>query len=197
MDLKDKSRHIPWVVYEAKVWLDNFLKEDMIVFEWGSGGSTLYFCKQVKKIISVEHNKEWFNQVSIALDEEKIKNCDYYLIKPKRNIILKYFSYCSILYNSKTFLEYKDFSFKNYVKKIDEYEDGSLDFVFIDGRARIACIAHAIKKIKKGGFLMLDNSERKDYSSAIVKLKKFKRIDFFGHGPYLEDLWQTTVWEIS
>ena len=40
---KEKIKPIPWVTHGAKKWLDSYLKKDMKVFEWGSGGSTLYF----------------------------------------------------------------------------------------------------------------------------------------------------------
>ncbi len=197
MNLEDQNRHIPWVVYDAKDWLDSFLKKDMRVFEWGSGGSTLYFCKRVQQVISIEHAKEWFDEVSAVLQSEKITNCNYFLAEPKKNSLLHYLPYSTWFYNSKTFPEYHNASFRAYVRKIDAHPDHSLDFVFVDGRARISCIMHAIRKIKKGGYLMLDNSERIAYQSTMRKLDQFPRIDFLGHGPYLEETWQTTIWQIT
>ncbi len=54
-------------------------------------------------------------------------------------------------------------SFEKYVRSIDRFIDKSLDLVIIDGRARLSCITHALKKIRPGGYLMLDDSERERY----------------------------------
>ncbi|EKD66861.1 MAG: hypothetical protein ACD_49C00005G0003 [uncultured bacterium (gcode 4)] len=197
MNLIDSKKHIPWIVFEAKDWLDEHLKSNMKVFEWGSGGSTFYFSKRVDEIVSIEYNKEWYSKVIEAISIENIKNCKYFFIEPKRNFIAKFLPYHSSTYISKTFKEYEGLFFNEYVKKIDQFPDEYFDLIFIDGRSRSSCIAHSIKKIKRGGFLMLDNSERKLYESEMKKLNKYKRIDFFGHGPYIEEEWQTSIWEIK
>lgn len=196
MNLLDEKKHIPWIVFRAKDWLDKNIRSDMRVFEWGSGGSTLYFSKRVKEIVSIEHNKIWHEEVSNTIFKLGVKNCEYFLIEPKYSLFSKLLPYSVVAYNSRSFSEYFNFSFRNYVKKIDKFPDNYFDIVFVDGRARLACIIHAIRKIKKGGFLILDNSERELYESAMNKLKKYKRIDFFGHGPYVKEEWKTTIWKI-
>jgi hypothetical protein len=45
-----------------------------------------------------------------------------------------------------------------YVVVFEELQDGSLDFVVVDGHYRQACIRAAIPKLKMGGLLLLDNS---------------------------------------
>ena len=35
---------LPWISYGAIDFLDGYLKPDMTVYEYGSGGSTLFFC---------------------------------------------------------------------------------------------------------------------------------------------------------
>jgi hypothetical protein len=35
---------LPWISYAAIDFLDGYLKPDMTVYEYGSGGSTLFFC---------------------------------------------------------------------------------------------------------------------------------------------------------
>lgn len=193
----DIRNHVPWIVYKAKEWLDGFLNEEMNVFEWGSGSSTLYFCERVKKVVSIEHDREWFNRVRDLIVSNNIKNCDYFLIEPKCFLLAKFFPYNSMLYNSKVFSKYENCLFRGYVRKIYDYPDGFFDLVFVDGRARAACIKHAVKKIKQGGVLMLDNSERELYQREINRLKKFKHIDFFGHGPYIDNKWKTSIWFIE
>lgn len=69
--------------------------------------------------------------------------------------------------------------------------------MFVDGRARNLCILHAAHKVRLGGYLMLDNSDRLEYQSGIDLLRKWERTDFFGPG--MDGVggtvcWQTTVW---
>lgn len=197
MNLEDKKKQIPWIVFRAKKFLDDYLKKDMKVFEWGSGGSTIYFCKKVNNVFAIEHDETWYNEVKEVISKENINNCEYYLIKPIKNQLLTAMPYNALLNNSKTFDRYKSYSFKKYVRKIDEYPDRYFDFIFVDGRARAGCIKHAINKVKKGGILMLDNSERIDYKSFMGHIKGYERKDFYGRGPYSNNNWQTTIWYIK
>ena len=197
MDLLNPDAHIPWVTFEAKEWLDGYLCKNMAVFEWGTGGSTLYYAKHAGRVTSVEHNPEWHQAVQSALRHEQIGNSDYFLILPQPHGLARHLPYGPHTYVSRTFDEHKGLFFWKYVRKIDEFPDGHFDLVMVDGRSRAACMHHAVRKIKKGGFLLLDNSERELYRPAMDRLAKFDRKDFFGKGPYLVEEWQTTIWQIQ
>jgi hypothetical protein len=54
---------IPWVTYPFLDFITERLNKDLEVFEFGSGNSTLFFSKRVRQITSVEHNKEWYNNL--------------------------------------------------------------------------------------------------------------------------------------
>ena len=69
------------------------------------------------------------------------------------------------------------FSFKKFVTTIDQYPDHYFDLVFVDGRARNSCIKHAIPKVKNGGYILLDDSDRKSYQKGKDYLKKIKEIN--------------------
>ena len=58
---------VPWLPFPVIDWLNDHLTKDMVVFEWGSGGSTEYIAKRVKRIISVEHHPIWFTKVRFML----------------------------------------------------------------------------------------------------------------------------------
>jgi predicted O-methyltransferase YrrM len=71
--------------------------------------------------------------------------------------------------------------FALYVKQIDEFPDEYFDIILIDGRARPSCIKRSVSKVKPGGLLILDNSEREYYlAKAIEYLKAFQRNEFYG-----------------
>ena len=67
----------------------------------------------------------------------------------------------------------------------------------VDGRARNGCIFHCIKKVKNGGIVILDNSERVEYNFGKNLLNNYKKNVFFGRELGLSDPWETIIWEIN
>ena len=61
----DKNGYpIPWFSYPFIDFMTPRLEKELVIFEFGSGNSTLFFAKRIKKIISIEHNIDWFNIVN-------------------------------------------------------------------------------------------------------------------------------------
>lgn len=54
---------LPWLTYSFIDFIEERLRKDVDVFEFGSGNSTLFFAKRVKQVSSVEHNSEWYNKL--------------------------------------------------------------------------------------------------------------------------------------
>jgi tRNA A58 N-methylase Trm61 len=54
---------LPWVTYSFIDFIQNRLSNDMKIFEFGSGSSTLYYAKRVKQVVSVEHDESWYNKI--------------------------------------------------------------------------------------------------------------------------------------
>jgi hypothetical protein len=50
---------------------------------------------------------------------------------------------------------------------IDEFDDGYFDLISIDGKGRVGCLFHAIPKLRPGGCLVLDDSNRSEYAVSI------------------------------
>jgi len=93
--------------------------------------------------------------------------------------------------------EYPGMSFDGYVKTIDAHPDETFDLILVDGRARADCSKRALCKIRKGGYLMLDNSN----DSMIVEFLRFMevcpRTDFHGIAPgWPPARWTTSLWHI-
>jgi len=55
---------IPWFSYPAVDFLSRIDLSDLRVFEYGSGGSTVWFSKRTKEVVSVEHDERWSGFVS-------------------------------------------------------------------------------------------------------------------------------------
>ncbi len=65
---------LPWTTYGFIDFIDNRLHKEMNVFEYGSGNSTLWYAQKVKHVVSVEHDKEWFEKIK----EKMPKNATIY-----------------------------------------------------------------------------------------------------------------------
>lgn len=181
---------LPWVTYRAIDWFSRHLTQNMVLFEWGSGGSTVFFSQHVKQVIAVEHDPVWYQQVADTLEKKGYKNISLKLVEPvsARNIDSWYMSAGK---------KYVDQSFEAYIKAIDEYPDHSFDVIVVDGRARPGCIREALSKVKPGGYLVLDNSERLDYQRGLDLLPQHKDIQFFGPGPYNISPWGTRIMQFQ
>lgn len=69
----------PWLTRPAIKFLEGILTQDSTVLEIGSGSSTVWFAKRVKKITSFEHQEKWFCLVTRKLKEEGMTNCRLHL----------------------------------------------------------------------------------------------------------------------
>src|SRR3954465_1319904 len=65
---------VPWFSYAAIDFLDEFAEPHMNVFEYGSGGSTLFFARRAKSVLSVEDNRKWYELVSTRIKDEGLVN---------------------------------------------------------------------------------------------------------------------------
>lgn len=175
----------PWMVFAAVSFLKKWLKKDMKVFEYGSGGSTVFFSKLSDSIISVEHYEKWYNRVSKYISNNQINNIEYRLILPELYTAVT--GSCTDPKSYKScFPEFSNFSFKEYVISIDAYPDECFDLVVVDGRSRGSCILHAMKKVKVNGMLLVDNADRSYYLKPFPELfdkNKWGIASFIGHVP--------------
>ena len=58
---------IPWFTYPSIEYLNQLDLREKSILEWGIGNSTLYFAKRCKKIISIEHDNEWYKLITPQL----------------------------------------------------------------------------------------------------------------------------------
>lgn len=189
----------PWMVFSAIDFLDRVLEKNMSVFEYGSGGSTLFFADRVSQVVSVEHNPEWHARVAKRLGELGIANCSLFLAEPAADPATAGKDYHEPGSYVSSDAHYAGMSFREYASKIDAYPDRHFDLVVIDGRSRASCFKHSVNKVKSGGYLVLDNSDVEDYSRIIEALdgqgRSWRKRVFRGPIPYVPHFCETTVWK--
>jgi len=150
---------------KANRFFQSEIKKSKFFFEYGSGVSTIYVDKKLKKYISIESDKYFYNSLS-----QKLNN----------NQSLKYFNLGIVgefsypLYCSKQ-------QVKNYVGSINKYfkKNNFPDLILVDGRFRIACCLNLfdkLKKYKKIVIILDDYKSRTEYQY----LKKFYKIKKIG-----------------
>jgi len=187
---------VPWITFESLKKLQSIVKPEFLVFEYGGGGSTLFLSKHVKNLTTVEHDDKWFKFVVDKMKALGRTNWTGSILPPEKvNTTNNDYSDPELFLSGDD--NYKGMSFEKYAKAIDQFPDESFDLVMVDGRARPSCIKHALPKVQKGGYLVIDNSER-DYYLAKIDMKAAGFVKFFndfGPGPYMSDFWQTTIWQ--
>ena len=151
---KDRVLHLspmqagfPWINYPTIQFMHHLLRKNMRVVEFGSGGSTIFFLKRGVHLTSIEHDEKWIENVRNKSYKKLQNNWTYHLIKPSNEI---------------TNIP----SAESYLLPLDQLSDSSIDLFLIDGRHRVESIKKAINKIKPGGFLILDNCDRPEYSKS-------------------------------
>ena len=188
----------PWLTFSAIEFIKKHMQKNASVFEYGGGGSTLFFLRNAGHVVTVEHDRNWYEKLKEIINEKKIAGWEGNFVPPE-------------CYNEKRILDssnpddyssedenYATCIFKQYVSVIDKYPNNHFDWILIDGRARTSCLKHAFNKLKPGGFLVLDNAERSYYTSAHTETltNEFRLLEnHFGAIPFTKVFSQTNIWK--
>lgn len=148
----------PWWTRQAITWMDEHLKKDMRVFEWGAGASTPWLAARCARLTTIEHNWEYARLAAGALKEAGMDPVKY------------------------------NVTFRPLGASYYQCVDGEYDAMVIDGRMRVHCCQSAIRVLKSGGILLLDNAERKEYAAARAMLSGWSVIETSN------GIWQTNIW---
>lgn len=134
-----QRRHpdLPWWPREAIGHLEDMLRPTDRCLEWGSGRSTAWLAERTASVMSIEHDTEWFDAVSVQLAEHGLPEGSVRLLdagpveRPEES---------------------------PYVRVVDEFGDGEIDVCIVDGRYRGKCAVAALPKIARGGLLIVDDA---------------------------------------
>lgn len=159
-DIDDMTKlDLPWWTFEAVEKVDAFLQErpDARVFEYGSGASTIWLSRRAASVVSVEHDRAWHPIVVGKLPSDGVR---VRLVAPDALPAPdpRYLS---------TKPAWRGCNFHSYVHAIDD-EPGQFDVIVIDGRARVACLEHAARRLAPDGLIVFDNTHRPAYRRAIA-----------------------------
>jgi predicted O-methyltransferase YrrM len=164
-----RSRHtpldlgMPWWSFGAANAVAGLLKESMEVFEFGSGGSTVFLARKVMHLTCVEDSEEWIGSVSAEVRRSNLSNV---------NILARPFD----------FGRTEEFESSSYLNAL---QGRSYDLIVVDGQEHAAkvrpqCFWRAERFIRPGGVIVLDDSWRYPEVKQQNKASRFK--DYKGVG---------------
>ncbi len=174
----------PWINAGAARCLDRFLTPAMTGFEWGGGRSTFFFAARVARLVTVEHKAKWRRRLARELISRRVSN-----------VALRFFPEGSgpgrphdrpELWRAVGY-DLEKPRFAAYADAILDVPPESLDFACVDGRARVACALNAMPRLRRGGLLVVDNSEWEKYAPIFAAARRWPRRDFEN------GVWRTTI----
>lgn len=144
------------------------------VFEWSSGCSTIWFASRAYEVVAIEHDLGWVEWVAhrlAALDGVRAE-CRYVPVltdEQLRDFCWRAdWKYYEVLGRAPARPQFRD-----YIAAIDGFEDQYFDVIAIDGRKRLGCLLHGVSKLKAGGVVLLDDSNRPRYSQCSELLSEW------------------------
>lgn len=141
------NNYLPKLNFQTIEFLEKIITVDSLVFETGSGNSTIWFGKQVKKVVSLENKKGHYERVKGFIEKENLQNVKLYFDP-------SYFTK----------------QFKDILEKEDLIQ---YDIVLHDGPFNAALRISAMKFIhtfvKDGGYLVIDDTHSPVVQDAISK----------------------------
>jgi hypothetical protein len=145
---------VPWYTYPAIEYLKQLDFSRSRVFEYGSGNSTRFWASAAAQVVSVEDDERWY----LKLRAELPANCHLML---ERDLAA-------------------------YVETIDAYP-GGFDVIVVDGAARggtrLRCARKAVRRLRPGGMVILDNSDWLPESARLLREADLIQVDMTGFVP--------------
>ncbi len=164
-------RPVPWLTEGAIAFLEEFIEDhpEANILEFGSGASTVWLSKKNVNLYSVEHNPKWYGKITSVLKNDPDCRPIHYFLRQRP-----------------------------YYTIARSFPDNYFDLIIVDGRNRKGCIFFSLSKLKRNGVLMLDNAERRYYSSVFSHMSKWERCDAYQTYPdscgFFYNGWLTSWW---
>jgi hypothetical protein len=155
---------VPWFTYPAIAYIEALNLEDSYILEFGSGHSTLFWAERVKQILSIETNKEWFDEIGMKLERRSVSHVS---------------------------LEHHDTS-EQYLFSLKQDPVRQFDVIIVDAIDRFKTLEGTIDMLSDAGFVILDNSDWYPGCCEFMREKGFIQIDFSGLGPHNRYAWTTS-----
>jgi hypothetical protein len=172
---------LPWISFGALKFLNTFLRPEHEVFEYGGGGSTLYFARRTNRVLTLENHPEWHKILTAALAQKQLHNaqCVYQPVSGDEPGLFR---------NDAFFQRIREQLWD--VVLIDCYCGYSTTRY---GLLRPYAFKLALNQVKRGGIIVLDDSWM--YRELLASRTGWRITDFVGAGPCRYGVTSTAVFE--
>ncbi|CAN5577171.1 hypothetical protein BH11BAC2_BH11BAC2_08980 [soil metagenome] len=166
---------VPFIVLDAIKYLDGLIRPGMKVLELGGGNSSLWFLDKGVNLTTYEHDVQWAQMVL-----QKVKGNPGKYHQERFNL--------RVMQGEET------------INDLQSLDDHTYDIALIDCMndftRRNDCIRAAMKKVKPGGWLVLDNSDNPVNWCGAELLEGKEMHRFSGFSPMAFFVCQTTFWKM-
>lgn len=145
---------LPWLTFAAISYMEAHLRSFHRVFEWGGGGSTVFFGCRCGEVVTVDDNPWWLAQLPFLPNVQTFFR--------RANPVAGYV---------------------DYVLALEGFDQKYFDVILVDGSARPDCIEVAPAYLKPGGLLVIDDAERPAYRRAIEGIMGGFQVELSDYGP--------------
>ena len=159
----------PWIVPAAIGWLRRRIRRDWSILELGAGRSTAWLARRAGRVLSFEDNEFWFELARTRLAQDGLMNVDLRL-RPV-----------------------KEFPGEVGALPADAFDLAVVNFLESPQVTRIDCLKPAMKKVRPGGYLLLDDSDRRGYAQAYGLLAGWRVRRFTGVKDEWPEACETTI----
>ncbi len=155
----------PWIVPAAIGWLGRRMRRSWRVLELGSGRSTVWLAKRSASVLAFEDDEHWLERARHQFAEAGVAN-----------------------------VELRGLPVERFAAEVEELPDQEFDLVVVDflespQADRVDAVRVGRSKVKPGGYLLLDDSDRPAYAEAFELLEGWRQRRFAG----VKDGWPQAV----
>jgi predicted O-methyltransferase YrrM len=156
------AQGLPWIAWPCIDFMAAYLRPTHHVFEWGGGGSTLFFLNKGCRVTTVESSDDWVEQLEARVRE---LGGDARSRWELRHVPV---------------IDNDDPAITDYIDQVKI--NGPWDLVMVDGWSRFKCLKEGLHHVKQGGVLVLDNANQKQFVTVPEVMRAWERHKFRGLG---------------
>lgn len=157
---------VPWMSWKAIDYLRAHLPPRASVFEWGGGGSSLFFLLRGCTVTTAESSLLWKKRLERAVADNECSG----------NLVIR-------LIPAETGTPEHISEYVRSVRQGAPWNVVVVDGLENDDVSRVECVREARGTVKPGGVLILDDAWRREYRCVPEILNGWQRKVFVGLGP--------------
>lgn len=164
-----KGDPLPWMNYSFISFIEERVRDDFSIIEFGGGYSTIFWSKKAKAVFGIEHEEFFVDEIRPKLPDNGL------LLVP---------------------CEQENQTYEEMAEVACKLNDGrKFDLLIIDGIRRNECFEASIPFLKDDGVVIWDDSSRGAYDSSFQRIHEmgFKKISFEGLKPGDRSVDETSI----